>query len=71
MNPRSAFTDNGFQDRRIQPLCHSSTYICAHIIGPHSKLWATELTISREPTINGGVPRTYKTIKKAPEIKRL
>ena len=23
-NPRSARTDNGFQDRRIRPLCHSS-----------------------------------------------
>ncbi len=23
-NPRSACTDNGFQDRRIQPLCHLS-----------------------------------------------
>ena len=24
MNPRDPFEPNGFQDRRIQPLCHSS-----------------------------------------------
>ena len=23
-NPRSAYTESGFQDRRIQPLCHLS-----------------------------------------------
>src|SRR5580698_2981363 len=25
-NPREPFDSNGFQDRRIQPLCHSSVY---------------------------------------------
>jgi hypothetical protein len=25
LNPRDPFESNGFQDRRIQPLCHSST----------------------------------------------
>jgi hypothetical protein len=25
-NPREPFDSNGFQDRRIQPLCHSSVF---------------------------------------------
>ena len=26
-NPRSAYTDNGFQDRRLQPLSHLSVML--------------------------------------------
>jgi hypothetical protein len=31
-NPRDPFESNGFQDRRIQPLCHSSTLILLHLL---------------------------------------
>src|SRR5882762_10346342 len=31
-NPRDPCESNGFQDRRIQPLCHSSTLILLHLL---------------------------------------
>jgi hypothetical protein len=33
-NPRDPFGSNGFQDRRIQPLCHSSAVILLHLWKP-------------------------------------
>ena len=33
-NPRDPFESNGFQDRRIQPLCHSSAMILLHLWKP-------------------------------------
>jgi hypothetical protein len=34
LNPRDPFESNGFQDRRIQPLCHSSAVILLHLWKP-------------------------------------
>src|SRR5260221_9546854 len=33
-NPRDPFESNGFQDRRIHPLCHSSAVILLHLWKP-------------------------------------
>ena len=38
-NPRDPFESNGFQDRRIQPLCHSSAFNYNVICGLDGHLW--------------------------------
>ena len=43
-NPRDPFGSNGFQDRRIQPLCHSSTLILLHLLATCCTL-ATEFDV--------------------------
>lgn len=38
-NPRLSFPNNGFQDRRVQPLCHPSTHYLTYSLA------------SREPSV--------------------
>lgn len=36
-NPRLSFPNNGFQDRRVQPLCHPSTHYLTYSLAAGSQ----------------------------------
>ena len=58
-NPRVSFPTNGFQDRRVQPLCHSSATPLLYRISPLKWTFLAPLVVKVrrvEPRFKGGFP---------------
>ena len=51
-NPREPFDSNGFQDRRIQPLCHSSVFYLTGFLSCYEGCRAPELNRQPRDSIN-------------------